>query len=456
MTINALPDDVLLLIFHFDRVGHPSQHYGPWRWDRLVHVCRRWRSIVFASPNFLDLSLVCGSVTRVRRLGVWPPFPITITGSNWLKCKRRDLDALIVHRNRVRGICLLDLESRQLQRLASAMWVQFPALTHLRLGYSRNWHSPALALPDGFLGGSAPHLQSLELDFIPFPALPTFLLSSTNLVSLILLNIPRSGYISPQVIVTSLAALVNLESLTMTFEPISFLAYQGIRHAPPPTCTTLPVLTFFVFEGVVEYFEPFVSQIDVPLLGSIRILLLNQFVFDFPQLAQFMRRATRFQAPNRLHVGSDHSGFSVNSYPPIGDETPRLTITCGAGWKFLLRAQVFSSFLPSAYMVDHLYLHWSSLSAPQGDDYVEWLELIRSFTAVKNVYVCKELATCIALALKKLVGERITDVLPALENLFFEGLQPSGLVQETIEPFVSARQLLGHPVAVSRWNKASI
>jgi hypothetical protein len=33
-----------------------------------------------------------------------------------------------------------------------------------------------------------------------------------------------------------------------------------------------------------------------------------------------------------------------------------------------------------------------------------------------------------------------------------EELKPSGPVQEAIGQFVAARQLLGHPVAVSRWN----
>jgi hypothetical protein len=78
-TINILPDDVLLQILHFDRLEDvsPSWRYS---WHRLVHVCRRWRSVVFASPNFLDLGLLCDTRTRVELEGICPPLPIIIWG----------------------------------------------------------------------------------------------------------------------------------------------------------------------------------------------------------------------------------------------------------------------------------------------------------------------------------------------------------------------------------------
>ncbi|KAN0105348.1 hypothetical protein V8E52_011107, partial [Russula decolorans] len=38
----------------------------------------------------------------------------------------------------------------------------------------------------------------------------------------------------------------------------------------------------------------------------------------------------------------------------------------------------------------------------------------------------------IAAALQELVGARITDVLPSLQNIFMEGLESSGPLQESI------------------------
>jgi hypothetical protein len=35
-------------------------------WQTLVHVCRRWRTLVFGSPLFLKLELVCTVKTPAR------------------------------------------------------------------------------------------------------------------------------------------------------------------------------------------------------------------------------------------------------------------------------------------------------------------------------------------------------------------------------------------------------
>jgi len=60
-----------------------------------------------------------------------------------------------------------------------------------------------------------------------------------------------------------------------------------------------------------------------------------------------------------------------------------------------------------------------------------------------------------ALALRELAGERVTKVLPTLQNLFIEGLEPSGPIQEALGQFVAARQLSGLPVVIHRWDGRS-
>jgi hypothetical protein len=141
VTINILPDDVLLHIFHFDRLdGHLSSlplsmWRHPGRWHRLVHVCRRWRTVVFMSPNFLDLRLVCYPRTRLELLRIWPPLPIVIRNmvhTPHLEDYDSDAALAIVDRNRVCEI-YLNITSPQLQRLASTMQERFPALTCLKL-----------------------------------------------------------------------------------------------------------------------------------------------------------------------------------------------------------------------------------------------------------------------------------------------------------------------------------
>lgn len=52
----------------------------PEEWIILVHVCRRWRYIVFASPRRLNLQLLVKAKTPVKKmLDIWPAFPIVIS-----------------------------------------------------------------------------------------------------------------------------------------------------------------------------------------------------------------------------------------------------------------------------------------------------------------------------------------------------------------------------------------
>jgi hypothetical protein len=434
-----------------------------WRWHGLVQVCQRWRSVVFASPNFLDLSLVCRPWTRVELIGIWPPLPIIIRDMvNWPMPEDYDFDAAIVHHNRICEIVLLYLTSLQLQRLALAMQERFPALIHLILGFtsSTSYHShpaSAPALPDGFLGGSIPRLQTLSLHCIAFPALPKLLLSATDLVRLSLRDIPHSGYISPEAVVSGLAGSANLKSLTIAFKSPLSCPNRERRSPPPQIRNVLPALTRFEFQGVSEYLEELVARIDTPLLDSIWVTLFSQLVFDIPQFAQFMERTTRF---NEVHVDFDSNGVQFESLSPTqtSNETSGLRISCRElDWQLSSLAQVTTSFFPSIYMVEHLYISGSLHLPSQWQDDIEnvqWLEIFYPFFAVKNLYVSKEFARCIAFSLQELVGERAADVFPALETLFLEELRPSGPVKEAIGQFVAARQLLGHPVAVSDWNRA--
>jgi len=73
VTIDILPDDALLEIFNAytdeDSCG----------WPTLVHVCRRWRSVVLASTRRLNLHLRCTYKTPMRKaLLFWPALPIVI------------------------------------------------------------------------------------------------------------------------------------------------------------------------------------------------------------------------------------------------------------------------------------------------------------------------------------------------------------------------------------------
>ena len=137
------------------------------------------------------------------------------------------------------------------------MQESFPALTFLMLLLDKD----GPVLPGGFLGGYVPCLQELCLRAISFPALPTLLLSARDLVTLKLYRIPPTGYISPEAMVTGMAALTRLRTLRIEFQ-LRFLSSNshpdGIRP-PPVTRDVLPALTTFEFEGVGDYLEDLVA-----------------------------------------------------------------------------------------------------------------------------------------------------------------------------------------------------
>ena len=334
-----------------------------WKWHQLAHVCRRWRSIIFASPNFLDLRLVCLPGIRVGLTSIWPPLPIVITDAvddpvfNKLR-KTFDFDAAIVHTDRVREINLIHLTRPRLERLASRMHVPFPALIRLMI-CCQGRISDVPALPDGFLGGSASQLQYFGLYRIPFPALPKFLLSATNLVYLILKSIPPSGSFRPEAILTGLAVMTNLKYLAIEFCPSWDPPHENRQRPPPPIRTVLPALTHFRFEGVSAFLENLMARVDAPLLTffsmTFQPIFVHQHIFNIPQVAQFMRCMTRFQALNDAYTSISEFGFFVRYSPPSeSGESVTLSVSCrDLDWRLSSLPQVLTSIFPEILIVSN-------------------------------------------------------------------------------------------------------
>jgi hypothetical protein len=295
-----------------------------------------------------------------------------------------DFDAAVKHRSRICEINL-NLIGSQLQRLAAAMQEQFPALIHLTLEHL-DYLGPSSALPDEFLGGYAPHLQHLMLYRIPFPGLPKLLLSAANLVYLALCKIPHSGYISPEVIVTAVAVLANLETLIISFEsPLS----RPTRRQLPPTPTVLSALTRFTFRGVSEYLEDLVARIETPLLDSIRISFFHQLIFDIPQLSRFMR-TTRWKPSIEARVDLYDFGVWVRFFSgtDFSGQVSVLTISSTVlEWQLSSPVQLFTSLFPTIYMVEHLYIDTSASSPSQLQNDVENMQWQEFFPPI---YRCEE------------------------------------------------------------------
>jgi hypothetical protein len=300
----------------------------------------------------------------------------------------------------------------------------FPELTDLRLG-GFVYQGLESILPDSFLGGTAPRLRSLHLDGVPFLGLPKLLLSATHLVDLDLLNISPSGYIPPEAMATSLSALTNLESLHLHFRYPRSRPGLGSRRLPPPPLTRsiLPRLTKIRFKGASEYLEEILARIDAPRLDELHITFFNQITFDTPQLFQFISRRPTLRAPGKGHIAFNSEAIFVGFLSQTSDYAVlSVRILCTASeWQLSSLEQVCTSSLPPLSTLEDLYIFEDRVKPPRWQDDVEstlWMELLRPFAAVKNLYPCKEFVPRIAPALQELVGGRATEVLPTLENIF--------------------------------------
>jgi hypothetical protein len=448
VTIGVLPNDVLLKIFAF-YVDETRWNYG---WHPLVQVCRKWRNIALGSPYHLNLQLVHTEKTPMRKtLEVWPPLPIVIKGDYYSKSGRDNLMATLEHNDRVCEIKLWFISNLLWDRILAAMQVPFPRLTHLDFWFTG---SPASVVPDSFLGGSAPRLRKLALKFASFPGLPKLLLSTTDLVELSLRNIPHSGYISPEAMVDCLSTLTRLKELNLTFTSPQSRPDKESRRPPHPTRTLLSSLTEFCFDGASDYLEDFVAQIDAPLLNRMTIEFFHQATLDTPQLAQFISRIPHLRARDeaRILLSDDHVSITL---PGPFDQGLDLEVRCEQlDLQLAFVAQACSSSFPQALitMVQRLYIWNWSHDQPDNIENSKWSELLRPFTTVKGLYLSQELAPCIAAALQGATGERVTEVLPALQGLFVEDIHPSGPDQKAFEPFIAARQLSGHTITISHWD----
>jgi hypothetical protein len=172
VTIDVLPDDILLAIFDFCVVryqdldihevalGNKDTKRKIESWQTLVHVCRRWRCTVFASPRRLNLQLRWRPRTSVRKtLNIWPAFPLLIAG-DISGTPMDDVIAELEHNDRICQITLYFDTTLQIEKLWTAMQVPFPELATLYLSFGGVSFVPVL--PDSFLGGSAPRLQYLS------------------------------------------------------------------------------------------------------------------------------------------------------------------------------------------------------------------------------------------------------------------------------------------------------
>ena len=181
----------------------------------------------------------------------------------------------------------------------------------------------------------------------------------------------------------------------------------------------------------------------------------NQILFDTPQLVQFISRTPTSKLLEKARVIFDAGAARVELKSRAAGygyfEGVHVKVLCKQlDWQILSLEQICTLCLPPLSILEDLYISEYRSWEQHWQDNVEntlWLELLHPFTGVKNLYLSEEFARRIAPALQELDGGRATEVLPALENIFLQGLGHG------IGKFVATRQVTGHTIAVSRWDR---
>ncbi|KAI0279543.1 hypothetical protein BC826DRAFT_578123 [Russula brevipes] len=398
-------------------------------------------------------------------LDVWPALPVILETTHTYGMPLKggeegNIIAALEHRDRVHRIFL---RCTLIPRLVATMQEPFPELTDLEIISGTRTEDPVILL-DSFLGGAAPRLRTLRLHGVRGPALPRLLLSAHDLTKLYI-TVPQDSVlsVSPEAMVTCLSTMTKLRDIELYLPSVrSGLDPLGASgRSPPQTRTILPSLTGFRFEGNNEYLGDFVARIDAPLLDYIKIVF-DRLHFDTLQLLLFIGRAEKIKLLCQAEVTFYDDRIELNAYPQTRSSYSDVLVletTCTRGDLDDVRdaqlsslARICAHSLPPFSTLERLDItgdpSWEEPLSEDQLDNLPWLEFLRPFTSVKDLYLSEDIALRVAPVLCELAEEGVTEVLPVLQNIFIVGPQTMGVAGELFGAFVAARQLSSHILTV--------
>ena len=436
-------------------------------WYNLVHVCQRWRTLIFASASYLRIRHVCTHGTQVcPMLAHSPILPLVVDYADETRgCTEEDGEGLWFallpeRRDRVRRIRLLVHGSHLWNFVATLFDGTFPALECLFVTlWERNYESPSFKLPQRF---RAPRLRHLVLTHFGFPLATPILDTSVHLVTLSL-NLVK--YCLPNDLLERLLFLPQLEILNIaSTSPISddfsVASGQGPHWSTPlNTHVTLSNLHSFGFEGNGLYLKALLLGMTTPLLGGLQTAFFNQMT---PSVSCLLSCRTTEDNPNfsfgtarfRFH----RRGVSVRVCPSDEDRTYVFSLHAfclGLGRQISFVSQLFDGpNLLLASVVD-LSLDYSRriFSSEQHNDSEDrrtrWRNLLRSFRNVEILRVHGELSQDICRTL--LSGSEAEPLsswmlLPRLKELQCPATGDLRDAGNALAAFIHAYEAAGHPV----------
>src|SRR5712671_6095667 len=402
--ILILNDDCLLTIFRLYRPALLDEEEvsddrvwegGDWGrerwWNKLTHVCKRWRYLILGSAPYLSLSLVCTYGTPVAEmLAHSPPLPLTIDHLDMDRNINAEEEERIMLAlrccDRIRRIRLV-MPGSNLEKLIMAMDEEFPILEFLLIAPSTD-HDADLILPHAF---QAPSLRHLTADALALPVGSPLLMTQVGLVTLNLNFIPSSAYFTPSELLQRLLHMPQIETLTISFHfPAPNHDFQQLPTSDMARIT-LPNLFWFGFAGFNGYLEEFLACVSTPLLKKLDIMYTDHVLpFSVPHLGQFVTRTKNLRDNGAALVFQESSVVLWVKPLVAGAHALRVRILGRyLNFQAVLAARVVSFLSPVLSVVTDLTLHCDhtgfSAEWPHEADLSHWREILRPFSNVNTL-----------------------------------------------------------------------
>ena len=421
-----------------------------------MHICRRWRSIVFASQRSLHLQLFCTPGTPVlQTLYLWPALPIVVQyggspASNPPFPEDEDnIVAALKQPDRVNSISLTVTKSL-LEKL-SAIERPFPELENLVLLCGDD---VPLTLSSAFWWG--PRLRNLHLTRVAIPKLLPLLCFSTGLVDLQLHEISEVGYISPEVFVSALSGMPHLRTLSLHF--LSSTPYLASVGLPPLSeRVTLLALRKLRYRGTSEYLDSLAARIDTPRLCNIGIALFSEPPpMELWQLGNFISRISMHKSHRRADILFSEHAVSISFTQPDSPTCLELQVSCESfSLQLSIMAVICTSSCGFLSGIEHLHVCATRPLVTSGhdswhddNDRKEWQKRLYAFKSTKWAYFARGLlSTDLVIALQIDPFHLPTaKLLPALHKLCIQ--EPDSICRKAVVLFIRSRILSGHIIAV--------
>jgi hypothetical protein len=451
--IHILDDDSLLQIFSCFRLEDEESWNLRFTWRKLVHVCRRWRYLIFDLSSHLDMCLPLSALTNdslsANTLSYLPPLLLVIDYYKTTAMTQKDEDNVrlgLQEHGRVRGV-VLRASSSSLRTCLGQMNQLFPRLRVLSL-FSTTTEEIGLVLPETF---QAPDLRRLSLHGLSLPKGLPFLSSTTALSTLTLSHIRHSCYFPPGHLVTQLQGLPHLEELSIGFATCS-TSEEELIPVPIPS-VTLPTLRRLTFRGEDVYLDSLVAQISTPLLERLSLTFFFDVAFTLVNLTEFIHRTEGFGClVAQIIFNKDGASINAGYYEQGVIGKLSLHVNCESlDWQISSATQVCTALGNVLPAVEELTLDLD-MDAMRSDwedtlDSTLWHELLLPFIVVKKLHIGSSLALELSKALKSAPEVLVLKLLPKLQELDVRLKMDDARM--AFSAFLHTRRSLGRPVALS-------